>query len=30
MMLLEGEAYMVRWPLNGLDLSHFHDLVGSS
>jgi hypothetical protein len=29
-MLLEGEASMVRWPPNGLDLTHFHDLVGSS
>jgi hypothetical protein len=26
-MLLEGEASMVRWPLNGLDLTLFHDLV---
>jgi hypothetical protein len=30
LMLLEGEASMVRWPLNGLDLTHFHDLVGTS
>jgi hypothetical protein len=29
-MLLEGEASMVRWPLNGLDITCFHDLVGSS
>jgi hypothetical protein len=29
-MLLEGEASMVRWPSNGLDLTCFHDLVGSS
>ena len=29
-MLLEGETSMVRWHLNGLDLTHFHDLVGSS
>jgi hypothetical protein len=29
-MLLEGEASMVRWLLNGLDLTRFHDLVGSS
>jgi hypothetical protein len=29
-MLLEGEASMVRWPPNGLDLTHFSDLVGSS
>jgi hypothetical protein len=29
-MLLEGEASMVRWPPNGLDLTRFHDLVGSS
>jgi hypothetical protein len=29
-MLLEGESSMVRWPLNGLDLTLFHDLVGSS
>jgi hypothetical protein len=29
-MLLEGEASMVRWPLIGLDLTHFSDLVGSS
>jgi hypothetical protein len=28
--LLEGEASMVRWHLNGLDLTRFHDLVGSS
>ena len=26
-MLLEGEDSMVRWPPNGLDLTHFHDLV---
>jgi hypothetical protein len=25
-MLLEGESSMVRWPLNGLDLTHFHYL----
>jgi hypothetical protein len=30
LMLLEGETSMVRWPQNGLDLTHFHDLVGSS
>jgi hypothetical protein len=29
-MLLEGEASMVRWPSNHLDLTRFHDLVGSS
>jgi hypothetical protein len=29
-MLLEGESSMVRWPPNGLDLTSFHDLVGSS
>jgi hypothetical protein len=29
-MLLEEEASMVRWPLNGLNLTRFHDLVGSS
>jgi hypothetical protein len=29
-MLLEGEASMVRWPLIGLDITHFFDLVGSS
>ena len=28
--LLEGETSMVRWYPNGLDLTHFHDLVGSS
>jgi hypothetical protein len=28
--LLEGEASMVRWHPNGLDLTCFHDLVGSS
>jgi hypothetical protein len=28
--LLEGETSMVRWHPNGLDLTHFHDLVGSS
>jgi hypothetical protein len=28
--LLEGEASMVRWHPNGLDLTHFHDLVGLS
>ena len=28
--LLEGEASMVRWHPNGLDLTLFHDLVGSS
>jgi hypothetical protein len=28
--LLEGEASMVRWHPNGLDLTRFHDLVGSS
>jgi hypothetical protein len=28
--LLEGEASMVRWHLNGLDLTRFHDLAGSS
>jgi hypothetical protein len=28
--LLEGETYMVRWHPNGLDLTRFHDLVGSS
>jgi hypothetical protein len=28
--LLEGETSMVRWHLNGLDLTRFHDLVGSS
>jgi hypothetical protein len=27
---LEGEASMVRWHPNGLDLTRFHDLVGSS
>jgi len=29
-MLLEGEASMVRWHPNVLDLNRFHDLVGSS
>jgi hypothetical protein len=29
-MLLEGEAYMVRWPPINLDLTHFSNLVGSS
>jgi hypothetical protein len=29
-MLIEGEDSMVRWHLNGLDLTRFHDLVGSS
>jgi hypothetical protein len=29
-MLPEGEDSMVRWPPNGLDLTEFHDLVGSS
>jgi hypothetical protein len=29
-MLLEEEYSMVRWPLNGLDINRFHDLVGSS
>jgi hypothetical protein len=29
-MLLEGESSMMRWLLNGLDLTRFHDLVGSS
>jgi hypothetical protein len=29
-MLIEEESYMVRWPSNGSDLTHFHDLVGSS
>jgi hypothetical protein len=29
-MLLEGEASIVRWIPNGLDLNRFHDLVGSS
>jgi hypothetical protein len=28
--LLEGEDSMVRWHTNGLDLTRFHDLVGSS
>jgi hypothetical protein len=28
--LLEGETSMVRWHLNGLDVTNFHDLVGSS
>jgi hypothetical protein len=28
--LLEGEASMVRWHPNGLDLTRFHDLVESS
>jgi hypothetical protein len=28
--LLEGEASMVRWHPNGLDLTCFHDLVGLS
>jgi hypothetical protein len=28
--LLEGETSMVRWHSNGLDLTRFHDLVGSS
>jgi hypothetical protein len=28
--LLEGETSMVRWHPNGLDLTRFHDLVGSS
>jgi hypothetical protein len=28
--LLEGEDSMVRCHLNGLDLTRFHDLVGSS
>jgi hypothetical protein len=28
--LLEGEASMVRWHPNGLDLTRFRDLVGSS
>jgi hypothetical protein len=27
--LLEGETSMVRWHLNGLDLTRFQDLVGS-
>jgi hypothetical protein len=29
-MLIEGEASIVRWPLIGLDLARFSDLVGSS
>jgi hypothetical protein len=29
-MLLEGEASMVMWPLIGLDITRFSDLVGSS
>jgi hypothetical protein len=29
-MLLEEESSMARWLPNGLDLTHFHDLVGSS
>jgi hypothetical protein len=29
-MLLEGEYSIVRWPPNDLDLTRFHDLVGSS
>jgi hypothetical protein len=28
--LLEGETSMVRWHPKGLDLTRFHDLVGSS
>jgi hypothetical protein len=28
--LLEGETSMVRWHPNGLDITRFHDLVGSS
>jgi hypothetical protein len=28
--ILEGETSMVRWHPNGLDLTRFHDLVGSS
>jgi hypothetical protein len=28
-MLLEGEDSMVRWPLNSLNLTRIHDLVGS-
>jgi hypothetical protein len=28
--ILEGETSMVRWHSNGLDLTNFHDLVGSS
>jgi hypothetical protein len=28
--LLGGETSMVRWHPNGLDLTRFHDLVGSS
>jgi hypothetical protein len=28
--LLKGETSIVRWHLNGLDLTRFHDLVGSS
>jgi hypothetical protein len=28
--LLEGETSMVRWHPNGLDLTRFHDLAGSS
>jgi hypothetical protein len=29
-MLLEGEASMDRWPLIGLDITRFLDLVVSS
>jgi hypothetical protein len=29
-MLLEGEDSIVRWPPNSLDLTRFHDLLGSS
>ena len=29
-MILEGEAYIVRCLPNGVDLTRFHDLVGSS
>jgi hypothetical protein len=29
-LFLEGEASWVRWHPNGLDLTRFHDLVGSS
>jgi hypothetical protein len=28
--LLEGETSMVKWHPNGLDLTRFHDSMGSS
>jgi hypothetical protein len=30
LMLLEGETSMARWHPNSLDITRFHDLVGSS